>query len=133
MNFKLDPKHSFYRRRRHSSQRAVTVQRVDNAQLEKLSPFSHTSMSDKSQEGASSSPCSKLAEGQEVSPASHRMDLVLLWGQRGLKPSHGARTAPRKISQGLKTLKGTPELNRGFYPCMDRGVFIIYRLVSILM
>ena len=68
VNFKLDPKYSFYRRRRHSSQRAVTVQRVDNAQLEKLSPFSYASTSDKSQEGASSSPCSELAAGQEAKP-----------------------------------------------------------------
>lgn len=68
MNFKLDPKYSFYRTRRHSSQRAVTVRWVDNAQLEKLSPFSHTSTSDKSQEGAGSSPCSELAAGQEAGP-----------------------------------------------------------------
>lgn len=68
MNFKLDPKYSFYRRRRHSSQRAVTVQRVDNAQLEKLSPFSRISTSDKPQEGAGSSSCSELAAGQEARP-----------------------------------------------------------------
>lgn len=33
MNFKRDPKHCFYTIERYSSQRAVTVQRVDNTHL----------------------------------------------------------------------------------------------------
>lgn len=99
MNFKLDPKYSFYRTWCHSSQRAVTVQWVDNAQLEKLSPFSHTCTSDKSQQGASSA---ELAAGQEHQAWCPQCPTGWRWCSRGgsralcqSEEENGAETFPR--------------------------------------
>lgn len=137
-NFKLDPKHSFYRARRHGSQRAVAVQRVGNAQLEKLSPCSHPSTGDKSQGGAGSGAggqvrCPQHPTGWRCCSRGAPEPCSTARERTGLKPPRGARTAPRRTSQGLKPCRGIPELHNGFYSCMGRGVLIIYVLVSVLM